>query len=222
MMKHLMKPALAAGLAVAALTAPAVSNPAMAQAATRIGIVNLPAVVANSTAYQTAQTQRQTTYAAQIQQAETRRQQLQTQIQPLLTAFNNARQSGGDQAALQQQAAQLQQLQQTGQAELQQILAPVALSTAYVEEQIQDQLQAAVNAAATGAGVQVILSPDTVLYADNSLTLNQAVLDQLNRLIPSAQLVPPQGWLPREIREQQAAAQQQAGAQPQQPAASGR
>lgn len=220
MLKALLKPTLAAGIALAAIASPAVTAPVAAQSATKVAVVNLPAVVVNSNAYKTAQTQRQTTYAAQMQQAEARRTQLQTQLQPLVTAFNTARQAANpNQTSLQQQAAQIQQIQQQGQQELQQILAPVALSQAYVEEQIQDQLQTAISNAATAARVQIVLSPDSVLFADNSLNLNEQVLAQLNTLIPNAQLVPPQGWLPREIREQQEAA---TAAQAQQPAASGR
>ena len=215
-MKTLIKPALAAALAATMFASPAVTAPAMAQAQ-KVAVVNIPAVVANSQAFQTAQTQRQTTYAAQIQQAEARQQQLTAQIQPLITAFNTARgQANADQNALQQQAAQIQQLRQTGQAELQQILQPVALSEAYVEEQIQNQLSAAIERAARAQNVTMVISPDTVLYADASLNLNQAVLDQLNQLLPNAQIVPPQGWLPRAIREQQEAA---AAAQAAQPAA---
>ncbi len=224
-MKYLIKPALAAVLSASALAAPAMTAPAMAQSASEVAVVNVPAVIINSSAYQTAQTQRQTTYAAQFQQAETRRAALQAQIDPLIAAFNAARaQPNADQASLQQQAAQIQQLQQQGQAELQQILQPVALSQAYVEEQIQDQLGAAVEAAAAAQGVTLVISPDVVLYANPTHNLNQAVLNQLNTLLPVAQLVPPQGWLPRELREQQEAAAAAAAAQPQpaQPAASGR
>ena len=198
MLKALLKPTLAAGIALAAIASPAVTAPLAAQSATKVAVVNLPAVVVNSNAYKTAQ----------------------TQLQPLVTAFNTARQAANpNQTSLQQQAAQIQQIQQQGQQELQQILAPVALSQAYVEEQIQDQLQTAISNAATAARVQIVLSPDSVLFADNSLNLNEQVLAQLNTLIPNAQLVPPQGWLPREIREQQEAA---TAAQAQQPAASGR
>ncbi len=218
-MKIILKPALAAALAVTAVAAPAISTPAMAQSAPQIGIVNIPAVVVNSTAYQTAQTQRQTTYAAQLQQAETRQAALNAQIQPLITAFNAARQQAApDQAALQQQALQIQQLRQQGEAELQQILGPVALSQAYVEEQIQDQLQAAIQNAARTQGITMVISPDVVLHAEANHNMNEAVLQQLNSLIPAAQLVPPAGWLPRELREQQAAA---AAAQPA-PATTGR
>ncbi|QZH74518.1 MAG: OmpH family outer membrane protein [Erythrobacter sp.] len=206
-MKIMFKSALAAALATTVLAAPALTTPAMAQEAQRVGVVNVPAVVVNSAAYQTAQTQRQTTYATQLQQAETRRAALQAQIEPMVNAFNAARaQPNADQNALQQQAVQIQTLQQQGQAELQQILGPVALSQAYVEEQIQDQLGAAIEAAARAQGVTLVISPDVVLHAEASHNLNQAVLNQLNTQLPSAQLVPPAGWLPRELREQQEAA----------------
>jgi len=222
-MKILIKPVLAAGLALSVLGTTAIAVPATAQTAQRVGVVNVPAVVVNSAAYQAAQTQRQTTYAAQLQQAETRLQALQAQIDPMITAFNTARQAAGaDQNALQQQAMQIQQLQQQGQAELQQILQPVALSQAYVEEQIQEQLGVAIETAARAQGVTLVISPDVILHADASHNLNEAVLAQLNTQLPSAQLVPPAGWLPRELREEQAAAQGAAAQQPAPAAAVGR
>lgn len=219
-MKIMFKPALAAALAATALAAPVLTAPAMAQDAQRVGVVNVTAIVINSAAYQTAQTQRQTTYAANLQQAETRRIALQAQIEPMIDAFNAARaQPNADQNALQQQALQIQTLQQQGQAELQQILGPVALSQAYVEEQIQDQLGSAIEAAARSQGITLVISPDVVLHAEASHNMNQAVLNQLNTQLPFAQIVPPTGWLPRELREQQEAA---AAAAAPQPAATGR
>ncbi len=219
-MNTFMKPALAAVLSAATLVAPAAVAPAAAQDNERVAFVNVQAVVANSSAFQTAQTQRQTTYASQLQQAETRRAAIQAQLTPLVQAFNTARsQPNADQASLQQQAAQIQQIQQNGQTELQQILAPVTLSQAYVEEQIRDQLGTAVQNAARAEGVTLVISPDTILHAESSHNLNEEVLAQLNTLIPSAQLVPPNGWLPAELRAQQEAA---ASAQPAAPAATGR
>jgi len=222
MFKNLFRPALAAGIALATVTGAGAFAPAAAQAQ-KVAVVNLPAVVVNSSAYKTAQTQRQTTYAAQLQQAETRRQALQAQLDPLVSAFNTARSAANaDQAALQQQAQQIQQVQQQGQNELNQILAPVAMSQAYVEEQINDTIGTAVENAAKAQGVTLILSPDTVLFAENSHNMNEAVLAQLNTLLPSAQLVPPAGWLPRELRDQQEAAAAQAAAAPAAAPVSGR
>jgi Skp family chaperone for outer membrane proteins len=215
-MKILLKPALAAGIALASLTAPAVIAPAAAQGAQGIGVVNINAVVANSNAYRTAQQQRQTTYQAQIEQANQRRTAIQQQLQPLVQQLQAASQAeNANQQQLQQQAIQAQQIEQAGQQELQQILAPVALSQAYVEEQINDQLATAIQNAATAQNVTLVVTPDSVLYAAPAHNMNQQVLDQLNTLLPSAQLVPPAGWLPRQMREQQEAAQAgQAGAQP--------
>ena len=226
-MIKLSKLARAAGLAVAAISAPAIVAPAAAQGMQGIAFVNLPAVVANSNAYKTAQDQRPVTYKAQIDQANARREAISQQLQPMVTKLQtDSQQPNADQQALQQLSAQIQQMDQAGQREMQQILAPVAMSQAYVEEQINDQLQAALQNAATKQKVTLVLSPDNVLYADNAYNMNQAVLTELNALIPTAQLVPPQGWLPRELREQQAAAQAaqaaQGGAAPAQPAASGR
>ena len=217
-MKIMLKAALSAGLALAAIGSVAVSAPAFAQAAQKIAFVNAPAVLVNSAAYQGAQTQRQSTYAAQIQQAETRRAALQAQLTPMVDAFNAARQQpNADQAALQQQAVQIQTMQQQGQAELQQMLAPVALSQAYVEEQLQDQLGTAIQNAAAAQSVTLVLNAEVVLHGDAMHNLNEAVLAQLNTLLPSAQIVPPQGWLPREMRQEQEAAA--GGAPAQAPAA---
>jgi Skp family chaperone for outer membrane proteins len=219
-MNMLFKPALAAGIALAALASPLATVPAAAQAAQTvrgIAVVNAAGVLVNSNAFKTAQQQRPTTYKAQIDQYNARRQAISAQLQPLVTKYQtDAGAANPNQASLQQQAAQIQQIQTAGQQELQQILAPVQLSEAYVEEQLQEKLGAAIEAAAKKKGITMVLTPDNVLYADAAYNLNQAVLDELNALVPSAQLVPPQGWLPRELREQQAQQQaaQQAAQQP--------
>lgn len=215
-MKALLKSAAVAGLILSAT--PAIVAPAAAQAVKGIGIVNLSAVIGNSNAYKVAEQQRPVTYKAQIDQAENRRKQIAAQLQPLITKFEADRQSGKvTDAVLQQQATQIQQIEQSGQGELQRLLAPVSLSRAYVEEQITDKLNEAVETAAKTAKVTLVLTPDSILYADTAYNLNQAVLNELNRVLPSAQLVPPAGWLPRQLREQQAAQQGQPAA-PAQPA----
>ena len=213
-MKKFFTPALAAGLALT-MTAPLAVAPAHAQAARNIGVVSLPAAIANSNAFKTAQTQRQTTYKPQIDQAEARRQAIAAQLQPLLTKFNADRAAASpNQQALQQQAAQIQQIEAAGQRELQTILAPVGLSHAYVQEQIEDRLDTAVQAAARKKNITLILdaSQGAVVYADATHNITQDVINEINAVLPSAQLVPP------EIREQQAAAAQAQGQQPAQPA----
>ncbi len=215
------KSLLAAGVAFAALS-PIAAAPASAQIVKGIGVVSLPAVVANSNAYKVGEQQRPVTYKPQIDAAEARRAAISAQLQPLVDKFNKDRQANPTNPALQQQAATIQQIQQSGQQELQQLVQPVALSQAYVTEQIEDKLDAAVQAAAKKKGVQLILDPTqgAVLYADAAYNMTQDVLNELNALLPSAQLVPPQGWVPRQVREQQAAQGQAPTTNP--PATSGR
>ena len=64
--------------------------------------------------------------------------------------------------------------------------------------------------------ISLVLDSQSVIKADQAYNLNQDILTELNALIPSAQLVPPAGWLPRAQREQQAQQQaaQAAAAQP--------
>jgi Skp family chaperone for outer membrane proteins len=212
-MKKLLKTAIA-GLLLTAAAQPVV---VMAQAAQPIvpglGIANLEAVVANSSAFKNAQTARQTSYKAQLDQANARRNAITAQLQPLADKFNRDRAApNANQTALQQQAQQIQQIQASGEQELQRILQPVALSEAYAEEQINDKLAPAVQAAMNSKQISLLLSPGDVISAHNTYNLNQAILDELNKLIPSVQVVPPSGWEPRQVRE--ARAQQGAAPSP--------
>jgi Skp family chaperone for outer membrane proteins len=214
--------ALAAGLALATVAAqPALAaKPAPAAAAPAtggtivqgLGVASFDAIIANSNAYKAAETQRQTTYKAQFDQAQARNTALNAQIKPLVDKFNADRQGGKvAQAALEQQAGAIQQMQENGKAELQRILQPVGLSQAYVNEQIEDKLNDAVKGAMTKKNVSILISPDAILAVNGgAYNLNQDILNELNTALPSAQLVPPAGWEPRQVREQRA---QQQGAQ---------
>lgn len=207
---------LAAQPALAAKSAPAASSDGGTVIA-GLGVANLDAVVVNSNAYKVAEQQRETTYKAQYDQAKARNDQLTAQLKPMVDKFNTDRQAANpNQASLQQQAATIQQLQERGKAELQQILQPVAMSQAYVQEQLEDKLNDALKAAMKKRNVSVVLSPDAVIaFNGAAYNLNQDILNELNTAIPSAQLVPPAGWEPRQIREARA---QQAAAQGQQAA----
>jgi Skp family chaperone for outer membrane proteins len=205
-MNTLIKSALAAGLAIGAVAAQPASAQTAGAVVQGIAVANLEAVMANSNAFRTAETQRQTTYKAQLDQARARGDQLNAQLKPLADKFNADRQAAKpNQASLEAQAATIQQLQESGQQELQRILAPVALSRAYVQEQIEDRLDAAVKSAMTKKKVSLLLSPQAVLAVNNNAyNLNQDILADLNTALPSAQITPPAGWEPRQVREQRA------------------
>ncbi|WP_095011874.1 OmpH family outer membrane protein [Tsuneonella mangrovi] len=228
-MKYFSKSLIALGLA-AGMATPMAVTPAAAQTAAApvkgIGIVSLPAVVQNSSAFKTAEQQREVTYKAQIDQATTRRDQIAAQLKPLVDKFNADQKANPNNPALAKEAQTIQQINESGKQELQRIMQPIALSRAYVTEQIEDKLDDAVKAAAQAKGVSLILdaSQGAVVYAEGAYNITADVLSSLNSMLPTAQLVPPQGWVPREVRqqqEQQAQAQAAATAAQNQPQASG-
>ncbi|NBC38017.1 OmpH family outer membrane protein [Novosphingobium sp. FSY-8] len=199
--------ALAAGVSHTAMAAPAAPKPAAAAPTATggvngIAVANFDAVVVNSLAFKTAQAQREVTYKAQIDQAKAREAALNAQLKGLIDKFVKDRQAGVAAPLLQAQATQIQQLKEQGQAELQKIIEPVTLSEAYVIEQIMDKRDAAIQAAMTKSGVTLLLGPDAVVASTGAYNLNQLILNELNALVPSAQLVPPAGWVPRAVREQ--------------------
>jgi len=200
---------IAAALAAAAPVAfPAA---AQAQVVPGLAIANPDAIVANSAAFRLAEQQRPVTYKPQIDAAEQRRAQIEAQLQPMVTKYQtDAQAATPNQASLQQQAQQIQRIQQSGEAELNRLLQPVALSRAFVIEQITDKLPQAMSAAQTRRKITLVLNPGTVVAADQAYNLNQDVLTELDRILPQAQLVPPADWKPRAQREAEAAEAAQA------------
>ena len=216
MNKYLISAALGAVLALGGASAASAQQRAAASSApvvAGIGWANIEAAEAATTAFKTAESQRPVTYKAQIDAANARKTQIEAQLQPLATKLQtDARAANPNQAALQQQYAQIQQIEQSGQNEINNLLQPVALSRAYVVEQIGDKLEQATKQAMAKQRIDILLDSGSVINAPEAYNLNQAILNELNTILPSAQLVPPNGWLPRAQRDQQAAAQQQAPA----------
>lgn len=216
-MKMLLKPAVTAGLILMAAS-PMAAAPAAAQALQTVGVVDLQYILGQTKAYKTAETQRAVTYKQYLDQAKTRKDAIEKQIQPLVDKLQaDSKLPNANREALQKQADTIQQLDQNGQRELQQILAPVLLSQEYVQEQINDVLPKAIENAAKTKGVTLMFDRgSTVVYRAKEYDMNQTVIDAVDALLPVAQLVPPPGWLPRRLREQQEAQQgAQAPAQPQ-------
>jgi len=213
-MKTILKSAVAGTVLGAALiAAPQVALAApKAVIAQGIAVANVEAVIGSSSAYQTAQTQRPVTYKATIDAANARKAQIEAQLRPLYAKVEaDSKNPKADRAALQQQVVQIRQIEQSGQQELQQMLAPLEVSEQYVLEQIGDKLEAATKAAMANRGITMILDSRGVVQAEAAYNINQDILTELNRQIPSAQLVPPAGWQPRAAREAAAA---QAAARP--------
>jgi Skp family chaperone for outer membrane proteins len=206
-----------------AAAAPAQSTPG-GIVAPGIAYANAQAVVGASVAYKTAMVQLPVTYKAQIDAVNTRRNQITAQLKPLYDKFEaDQKAAKPDQNLLRTEAAQIQQIQEAGEREMQQMAEPLNVAQQFIIEQISDKLTAATQNAMTKRKITLVLDSQSVLKADAVYNLNQDILNELNTLIPSVQLVPPAGWLPRAQREaaaQQAA--QQGGAAAAAPAPSGK
>ena len=211
-MKKLLKPVVFAAvllagtspLAVVAKAAPAAAPAGATAGVNGIGVANLDAVVANSNAAKAAQEQQKSIYAAQYSAGESRRAALQGQLQPLVDKFQRDRAANAPQASLQQQYIAIQQLQESGKAEMEKIMEPVAQSNAYIMEQINDKMGGAIQTAMTKNGVTLLLNPQAVQAASNAYNLTPAIIAELDAALPSVQVQPPAGWVPAEVRAQQA------------------
>ena len=191
-------------LLAAALVAPALAaTPASAQA---IAVANPEGAVANSKAWSAARAQIETTYKAQLDQANARREAVGRELQPLVTAFNTARAApNANQAALQTQAQAIQTREQAAQAELSRLTAPAQRAQAYAIEQISGRLSDAVQAVVRARNVTMLVRPDAVLFANPTADVTAAITTELDRLVPSVGITPPANWQP---------GQQQQGAAP--------
>jgi len=210
-MRHSSISALCAMLALS-LAAPVVAQtPAAAPAAAPgpvaqgLGVISLDASIAGSNAYRQAQQQRQVTYKTTLDAAQARATQIDAGIKQLVDKFNADRAAKRPDTELQAEYGAIQAAQERGKAEIDQLLMPANLSEAYVIEQISEQLDKAVQQAMGKRNVTLLLNANTVVARTGAYDLTPSVVAELNALIPAAQLVPPQGWVPRQAREQQAA-----------------
>ncbi len=193
----------ASALAIAALSvSPMLAAPAAAQARA-VAVADVRAAAAKSNAFTVASQQIQTTYKAQIDQQETRGQTLQAEMNVLIAKYNEeAKKTPQNQAALQAAAKAVQDKRQAAQAELGKIGAPVELALAYVEDQISVRMNEAIKAAMSAKKVDLLLQPDAVLARENNVDLTDAVVVELNKILPSVTITPPAGYQPGQLVQQ--------------------
>lgn len=182
--------------------------PAAAQSKMAIAVVDVDRAVAESNAYTVARQQMETTYKANIDQFNSRKGALDTELktkQQSLEAGLKAA-NGKPTPALQTQYEELQKRSQEAQAELQRIGRPIALAQAYVEEQISAKLNEALKNAMNAAKVDLVLKPEATVSYQPSVDITPQLKQQLNTLVPSVNIVPPAGWQPGGQGAQQAPA----------------
>lgn len=184
---------------------PVAAAPAAGSIVPGLGVGNLDAAVVNSNAYQVAAQQRPVTYKATVDAYNVRAGQLDAQIKTMIDKFSADRAAKKPDAVLQPQYVAIQQFEAQAKEELQRMRMPITFSESYVIEQIAEKLDQAVQEAMSKRGITILLGPDAVIARTNAYEMTPAIIAELNILLPSANLVPPQGWVPRSVREQQAA-----------------
>lgn len=194
---------VASALAMATLSvSPILSAPAIAQAK-GVGVADVRVAAARSNAFQTASTQIETTYKAQIDQQQSRGQTLQAEINVLIAKYNEeAKKTPANQATLQTAAKAVQDKRQAAQAELGQIGAPVDLAIAYVEDQISVRMNEAIKAAMTAKKVDLLVNPEAVIARENNVDITDAVVAELNRILPNVSTAVPAGYQPGQLVQQ--------------------
>ncbi len=199
---------------------PAAAAPAAApraQLAPGVAIANLEAAIENSNAFRAGMTQAQQLYKPAIDAAQAKFNEYNVRLKKMVDQLNADAAAKKPDSVLEQEYTEIKKVQAQRDEEVAGLLRPYQLSEAYIREQIEAKLSQAVQAVAQKRGITMLLRPETVYFASQAYDITAAVVQELNVLVPSVQVVPPAGWLPRELREQQA--QQQPKPQPaQQPA----
>lgn len=205
-----------AALATAPVALAVAATPASAQSKLGVAVVNVDAAIGQSAAAQTASQQMQVTYKSSIDSFNARQTALQTELKQKQDALQAAAKAAGEkptpaqQTALQKQYDELQARAQAAQNELNQLRQPTELAKAYVIEQIGAKLEEALKSVMTKNKVDLLLKDEAAMAYQPSVDLTNALVTELNTLVPTVGIVPPQGWRPGQ--QQQAAAAPAAGA----------
>ncbi|WPZ05051.1 OmpH family outer membrane protein [Blastomonas marina] len=216
--------ALTAALALTAGAAAA--TPAAAQVQGSIAIVNAPAAVAQTQAFQSAYQQIAATYQTQRTTIQERQQQQNTLLQQLDTNSDGNLDENEQRAA--QGTPQAQQYAQLDQ-EIAGLQNQIDRARVYAVEQILRQYSTTVQQIVTQDGVAVLLSPDSVLYAQQGADITPKVVTAINTALPSVQTAIPADWQPsrqavavfQQVQQLLMAAAQQAAQQQQPPQTTG-
>ena len=191
-------------LLAAALVAPAAMTATAADAqVSGIAVADAQGAIANSKAWNAARAQIETTYKAQLDQAETRRQAVARELQPLVTAFQTAQRApGATEATLRPQAQAIQARENAANQELARLTQPAQRAQQYAIEQIQAKLSDAVTAAVRAKNVSLLLRPEAALFAQPTADITAAITTELDRLVPSVSTAVPANWQPNQGGQQ--------------------
>lgn len=200
-----MKKLLAAtAIAAASLSvSPMIAAPAAAQSKAGIAVADVRVAAAKSAAFTTAMQQIEVTYKAQIDARDSRAQTLQAELNLLVAKYNEeTRKPTPNQAAVQAAAKAVQDKRTAANAEVGQLSQQVDLAVAYVEDQISVRMNEAIRAAMKRLKIDLLLNPEGVVARETNVDITDAVVADLNAILPNVGIVPPANYQPGQLVQQ--------------------
>lgn len=201
-MKTLTKMFVAASALALAPIAPA--------SAQSVAYTDVQQVLGMSQAAKTADQQMRVTYKATYDQIESRSRVLQAELNAMIVKYQADQKANANNPTLATQGKAIQDKQRAAQEELGKLSDPLERVNAYVLEQIDSKLDAAVTAAMGKKKVALLLQRGAVIKNTPGTDLTQDIVTELNVLVPNVSITPPADWQPgQQNRAPAAPAQQQ-------------
>jgi Skp family chaperone for outer membrane proteins len=181
-------------IAAAFLSAAAISAPASAQVA-GIATADTAVAITRSKALGTAYQQIGTLYASVAQQLQAKRAEINTLNAQLDINKDKELTQAEIDVAVKANSPLLKQID-TKQSEINTLQDPIVLAQLYAVEQIALKYDAAQQAVITAKKINVILTPDSFVWAPEAIDVTPAITAELDKSVPSVTITPPSGWRP--------------------------
>ncbi len=192
-MKNIRKSFAAALLAASAVVAAA---PAAQAQVAGIGTADEVSVIMNSNAFKTGFQQISTTFGANLNTIDTRSREVQQLQQQLATKFDankDQQLSPEEQQKMQASNDPLFAQIKAKEDEMQNLELPIRAAQIFVIDTLDKNYQQAMKDVSASKKVNIVLSPDAVLWvaSPDALNLNQALTTRLDQLTPTVNITPP-------------------------------
>jgi hypothetical protein len=181
-------------IAATFLSAAAISAPASAQVA-GIATADTAVAITRSKALGTAYQQIGTLYASVAQQLQAKRAEINTLNAQLDINKDKELTQAEIDVAVKANSPLLKQID-TKQSEINTLQDPIVLAQLYAVEQIALKYDAAQQAVITAKKINVILTPDSFVWAPEAIDVTPAITAELDKAVPSVTITPPSGWRP--------------------------
>jgi Skp family chaperone for outer membrane proteins len=186
---------LAAGAAL--MMVPAfVAMPAAAQVAQGVATANFDRAVEASAAYGNAVKQIELAYKTQIDAFSSRKKVLDAELNALAVKYQADAKTNPNNPTLKTQEAAIRAKQAAAQSELGNLSVSFGRPIAYVREQVEGNLEAAIKSAMKKKNIGIIISPEAIMAVAPGNDLTGDVVSELNTTLPSVSVTPPANWQP--------------------------